>query len=256
MFAVNRAWLYALPIVLSIVLSSCASNLPPIGNSRDLKNTKTYTVQKGDTLFSISWRGELDYKTLGQWNNIRPPYTIFVGQKLKLFKPKQLARKYKTPPPQTKHRYRKPRRQEAVNRYHKPHRQEPDKKTAKTKKAGSPSWAWPIKGVISKNFSHTGNRGVEVAAKRGHPVVASASGKVVYSGNGLIGYGNLIIIKHDDTYLSAYGFNKQLFANEGQWVKKGQKIAEVGSIAGNKPALHFEIRKNGKPVDPMVYLSK
>ncbi|MEE9398587.1 MAG: peptidoglycan DD-metalloendopeptidase family protein [Methylococcales bacterium] len=240
----SRLWINGILLVLASVIASCASNLPPIRSSKDLKDVKTYTVQKGDTLFSISWRGELDYKTLGQWNNIRPPYTIYVGQKLRLFK-QQLARKYSIVPTQTKHRYQKPRSQEPVN------------KIPKTIKAArSTAWIWPITGAISKSFLQTGSRGIEVVSKRGHPVVASASGKVVYSGNGLIGYGNLIIIKHDDTYLSAYGFNKQLFANEGQWVKKGQKIAEVGSIAGNKPALHFEIRKNGKPVDPMRFLSK
>ena len=114
-------------------------------------------------------------------------------------------------------------------------------------------WAWPASGRVLANFSDA-NKGIDVAGKVGEPVYASAAGRVVYSGAGLRGYGNLIIVKHNDSYLSAYAHNSKLFVKEGQSVSKGQKIAEVGSSDTDQPKLHFEIRRLGKPVDPTRYL--
>lgn len=102
----------------------------------------------------------------------------------------------------------------------------------------------------------TVNKGVDLAGRKGEPVLAAADGKVVYSGTGLVGYGNMIIIKHNDVYLSAYGHNSRLLLKEGQWAKAGQKIAEIGSTGTTRDKLHFEIRRNGKPVNPLQYLPK
>ena len=120
------------------------------------------------------------------------------------------------------------------------------------------SWIWPVKGPLIQGFSTTGviNKGIDLAGTKGEPVLAAADGKVVYSGTGLVGYGNLIIIKHNETYLSAYGHNSKLLLKEGQWAKAGQKIAEIGSTGTQRDKLHFEIRRNGKPVDPLQYLPK
>lgn len=120
------------------------------------------------------------------------------------------------------------------------------------------SWNWPASGPVIERFSITGtvNKGIDLAGRKGEPVLATADGKVVYSGTGLVGYGNLVIIKHNDVYLSAYGHNSRLLVNEGQWVKAGQKIAEIGSTGTNRDKLHFEIRRHGKPVDPLQYLPK
>jgi lipoprotein NlpD len=115
-------------------------------------------------------------------------------------------------------------------------------------------WGWPAKGKVLGGFSEATNKGVDISAKLGDPVIASASGKVVYSGTGLRGYGKLIIIKHNANYLSAYAHNNEILVKEGQAVVKGQKIAEVGSTDAEQPMLHFEIRKQGKPVDPLKYL--
>ena len=115
-------------------------------------------------------------------------------------------------------------------------------------------WSWPVSGRIVARFSDPGNKGVDISAKLGDPVLASAPGRVVYSGSGLRGYGKLIIIKHNPTYLSAYAHNNQILVKEGQSVAKGQKIGEVGSTDADAPKLHFEIRRLGKPVDPLKFL--
>lgn len=117
-------------------------------------------------------------------------------------------------------------------------------------------WQWPLKGKVFRRFMQAGNKGVDIAAKESAAVASAAAGRVVYRGEGLIGYGNLIIVKHNDAYLSAYGNNAKLLANEGDEVAAGQPIAEAGVVSGKSPALHFEIRRNGKPVDPMDYLPK
>jgi len=115
-------------------------------------------------------------------------------------------------------------------------------------------WTWPVNGKVLRGFSDT-NKGVDIGGRMGQPVLAAADGKVVYSGSGLRGYGKLIIIKHNKTFLSAYAHNSQLLVKEGQSVKKGQKIAEMGNTDADQVKLHFEIRKFGKPVDPMQFLN-
>lgn len=111
-------------------------------------------------------------------------------------------------------------------------------------------WMWPAHGKVIQSFSST-NKGIDIASTLGEPVYAAAPGKVVYSGNGLRAYGNLVIIKHDHSYMSTYAHNSQLLVKEGQWVKKGQKIAEMGNTGSDKVMLHFEIRKQGKPINPI-----
>jgi murein DD-endopeptidase MepM/ murein hydrolase activator NlpD len=118
------------------------------------------------------------------------------------------------------------------------------------------SWNWPLKGVIAKNYSQTGRKGLEIMGKYGAPVLAAADGRIVYCGQGLIGYGNLVIVKHDAHFLSAYGHNSRLLVREGDYVKRGQRIAEVGMGTDKQPVLHFEIRKDGKPVNPTQHLPK
>jgi lipoprotein NlpD len=133
-------------------------------------------------------------------------------------------------------------------------------KPASTPSAAVPDavdWAWPAMGKLLAGFSEGGaqtNKGLDIAGKSGDPVLAAAAGKVVYVGNSLRGYGNLIIVRHNATFLSAYAHNSRILAKEGQAVTRGQKIAEVGSSDTDQPKLHFEIRRQGKPVDPAQYL--
>jgi lipoprotein NlpD len=116
------------------------------------------------------------------------------------------------------------------------------------------AFAWPVKGAVLEGFSEAKNKGIDIGGKAGDPVVAAAEGKVVYAANGLRGYGNLIIIKHNNTYLTAYAHNQALLVKENQVVKKGQKIAEMGSTDAERVKLHFEVRKLGRPVDPLRML--
>ena len=189
-----------------------------------------YRVRPGDTLYSIARRSGRDYHDLARWNGIRPPYLIHVGQVLRLVPRKPAARP---------HGKRRP----AVSR-------------KKVKKVLKHRWRWPLKGVIVRNFAATGRKGIDIAAPLGTPVRAAAAGKVVYSGSGLVGYGKLVIVKHGETYLSAYGNNRRLHVREGQWVKAGQVIGEVGRGSDRGTVLHFEIRRNGEPVDPLRMLPK
>jgi lipoprotein NlpD len=120
--------------------------------------------------------------------------------------------------------------------------------------APAADWIWPASGKVVDKFDEKRNKGISISGKEGDPVVASADGTVVYSGSGLRGYGNLVILKHNDDFISAYAHNKQILVKQGQAVKRGQRIAEVGRTDTNEPKLHFEIRRQGKPVDPLAYL--
>ncbi len=224
-------WLIGL-LILS--LAACSGSNPPRKRYFPPIHGQFYRVRPGDTLYSIARRSGHHYRDLARWNRIRPPYIIHVGQLLRL-KPRsrvKAAAKAKTGKAPSRH---------------------PKKIAKKNLKI---SFRWPLRGVIVRNFIQTGRKGIDIAAAPGTPVRAAASGKVVYSGDGLVGYGNLVIIKHGETYLSAYGNNRRLRVREGQRVKSGQTIAEVGRGNDGRAVLHFEIRRNGDPVDPLRYLPK
>ena len=236
-------------LLLILILSGCSHKQTQTSVTpypRDLTgNYKYYHVKQGDTLYSIGFRSGHGYKRLAEWNKIPPPYSIHVGQKIKLFNTKQ----------QYKGSLKEIHRKSPSGKL----RDGSQKKTlnsTKDKKLLKFNCQWPLKGTIIKTYSQSGKKGIGIKGKIGQSVKAAASGKVVYSGNGLIGYGNLLIIKHNETFLSAYANNSRLLVKEGQPVRIGQIIAEVGRGTNNKPSLHFEIRKNGKPVNPIWYLPK
>jgi lipoprotein NlpD len=215
--------------------------------------TRYYQVREGDTLYSIGRRSKLGLKTLARWNSIAAPYTIYVGQKIKLFTAPQADAKplrRAEMPPKIKPKFSGQVQKERISSQKKLTLSIDNRKVLKF------YCDWPINGKVLKNFSQSGNKGIDIATGSGQSVKAAASGKVVYSGQGLLGYGNVLIIKHDEEFLSAYGNNSKLLVIEGQQVKTGQIIAEVGTGPGDKAALHFEIRKDGKPVDPIDYLPK
>ncbi|HEY7987210.1 MAG TPA: peptidoglycan DD-metalloendopeptidase family protein [Methylophilaceae bacterium] len=234
----------------------------------------SYIVKKGDTLYAIGLEYGFDYKDIANWNGITPPaYTIRVGQALKLKAPASAgsspvvspavaapaategsvvsAIKTEAPPqakpldeptpaaasPETKADAAKP----------------VEKPAEKPLDDSAVEWGWPAVGKILAKFSDS-NKGLDIAGSIGQPVLAAASGKVVYSGNGLRGYGKMVIIKHNTTYLSAYAHNSQIVVKEGQDVVKGQKIAEMGNSDADSIMLHFEIRKLGQPIDPEKFL--
>ncbi|NNM01078.1 MAG: peptidoglycan DD-metalloendopeptidase family protein [Gammaproteobacteria bacterium] len=194
----------------------------------------TYRVRAGDTLHAISWRFGIDYRDLVSWNRLSDPDRIYVGQRLRLKAPPARKRAEVTVPSRSK---------PAPAR----------KKSQATTVAG---WRWPAKGRVETASSVLGSKGIRILGRRGETVSAAASGRVVYSGSGLRGYGQLIIIKHSDQFLSAYAHNQKLFAPEGASVRAGQRIAEMGDTDAKQVMLHFEIRRDGKPVDPLQYLPK
>ena len=193
-----------------------------------------HSVRTGETLFTIGWRYGEDPRDLARWNRLENASLIYPGQVIRLTPPAGERRSSSSSAPKT-----------ATGR---------PLPLIPTQPA--PPWSWPVTGKVSVEFGKrpgTGT-GILIDGTAGQSVKAAANGTVVYSGSGLIGYGELIIVKHNDTYLSAYGYNASLLVREGQVTKKGQKIATMGEGPGGKPRLHFEIRRNGKPVNPRQYL--
>lgn len=221
-------------------------------DARNPVNAGNHIVSPGETLYAIAWQYGHDYRDLAQLNHIAPPYRIYPGQKITLkgqFKvakrkptqvanvPKALSKVESTKPETAK---------SAIN-------------IKPVQSAGTAGWQWPVKGKILKTFSkhdHTFSKGIDISGTLGTPVCAAKEGKVVYSGGGLRGYGQLIIIKHNDTFLSAYAHNQGLLVKEGDTITKGQTIAYMGQTDADRVKLHFEIRKNGQPVDPLQFLNK
>ena len=297
------------------LLAACAatSNRAPVvdghGNTKAATKAKSpplkepdwrpasYTVKKGDTLYSIALDHGLDYRELAQWNGLADPNVILVDQSLRLTEPKLvLATNVRTVVLRGPKAVRVPattalsqleamaepkelladakvaRNPAVIAEAKTAARAEPEPKAgdAETGRASSnkitststsidgdddvDTWQWPANGKLLQGFGDNGAKGVDVSGKRGQAVYAAAAGKVVYSGAGLRGYGRLLIIKHNKTYLSAYAHNQQLLVKEGEVVKKGDKIAEMGDSDADQVKLHFEIRRFGKPVDPLKFL--
>jgi lipoprotein NlpD len=209
---------------------------------------KWVKAEKGDTLYGLSKRYGVSVDRLAQLNQLKKPYVIKPGQTIYL---KPLNTASRSPKHTTT---KKPKRSGSHTTARKT---QPARSTAQSISwPKTVHWQRPAKGKVVKKFNRRKNnaKGIDVAGKEGSAIVAAAKGKVVYSGNGLISYGNLIIIKHNKTFLSAYAYNRKLLVKEGDVVKAGQKIAEMGHAQKRRPILHFEIRKNGKPVDPLKYL--
>jgi len=254
---------------------------------------ENYVVRSGDTLYAIAWEQGLDYKELAAWNHIAPPYTIYPGQTISLkagvlsparpdtgvttapatpLAEKPAESEIPDEPMPSPGRYQTENRKEVESARAEPtvtRESTPEPATppatqvkpvpppAKTA-SGDPVWIWPTDGTVTSTFTagDSSRQGVDIRGREGQSVLAAAAGEVVYSGNGLIGYGELIIIKHDETWLSAYGNNRRRKVTEGISVSAGQAIAEMGQGQGNgdHAELHFEIRRKGKPVDPLRYL--
>lgn len=211
-----------------------------------------YRVKSGDTLYSIAFRYGWDWQALAARNNIPAPYTIRVGQLIRFGGSGQaVPMAATTPPPAAQRSTGRTASAAPVNAA----QAAADDKAVQTART-SGGWAWPANGQLIALFSSNGslNKGIDIAGDLGQPVAAASGGSVVYAGSGLRGYGELVIIKHNDTYVSAYGHNRKLLVREGQQVKAGQQIAEMGSTGTDRVKLHFEIRRQGKPVDPLQYL--
>ncbi|MCK5831620.1 MAG: peptidoglycan DD-metalloendopeptidase family protein [Methylococcales bacterium] len=252
--------------IASLSLIGCSTgkkNFAPVRSSvRDLvrskkyKTRKYYIVKRGDTLYSIGFRSRLGFLKLAAWNNISPPYHLTVGQRVNLYRPKKAFKK-RVVRKKTVAVVRKERgSSQKTSRVERSTSQKKSTISTDNKKVLKFNSQWPLKGKVIKNFSQTDKTGIDILGKEGQKVRSVDSGKVVYSGSGLKAYGKLLIIKHNNLYLSAYAYNQKLFVKEGQFVKKGQAIAEVGGVGRTNALLHFEIRKNGNSVNPLNYLPK
>lgn len=217
-----------------------------------------YVVQRGDSLYSIAWRYQLDDDELIRWNGLSPPYAIQPGQRIRLAPPAEEptatapARPPTPVPPATGPASPVP---AAAAPQVLPESRDTPALPVPLNRAPR-RWIWPAEGPVARDFSATdpGRKGLGIGGSEGAPVVAAADGMVVYSGNGLPAYGNLIIVRHDEVYLSAYAYNRELLVAEGDSVRQGQAIAYMGVDENRRALLHFEIRKNGKPVDPQTLL--
>jgi lipoprotein NlpD len=289
---VGKISLY-LTLALCALLTACTSTTAPVVDGWKQNNRtaeiSNYRVQPSDTLYSIAWAFGVDYRDLARYNNLREPYAVKPGQILRMSKVTAAPAPAKpaetqpaaivtaapaSPPPtattqsaakpqntaQTKSTQQATEDKTAVTKTS-------ENKTAATKTAETTTavaavptatrggWKWPTQGRVVRGFSKAsgGNRGIDIAGRIGQPVVAANAGKVVYAGSSLPGYGNLIILKHNDNELSAYAFNKVMMVKEGQTVTAGETIAQMGQNDKSKAILHFEIRQSGKPVNPMTY---
>lgn len=223
-------------------VSSPISMGPAMPGSENAGKPGYYSVRSGDTLTKIALDHGQAWRDIAKWNGLDNPNVIEVNQVLRVAPP--VSAEAKAPATQ---------KQASTA-------QVAQAQTAP--QAASPSnttddglaFAWPHQGAVLAGFDEAKNKGLDFAGKAGDPVMAAADGKVVYAGSGLRGYGNLVILKHNNTYLTAYAHNQTLLVKEDQAVQKGQRIAEMGSTDADRVKLHFEIRKQGKPVDPTKYL--
>ena len=225
-----------------------------------------YIVRKGETLYSIAWRADIDVRTIASLNKITAPYQIFPGQKIFLVKKTPQARK-----DNTSNKSSRKEQQTIVKKPVAPNKKQEyggivggekvSKKPLSKPKAFSQKidkWIWPTSGKVIAKFStkKQGNKGIDIAGSRNSSVKAAADGKVVYAGDVLRGYGQLVIVKHNDDYLSAYAHNDHILVKEQQAVKAGQVIARMGDTGAKRVMLHFEVRFRGKSVNPLKYLPR
>lgn len=253
----NRSFPKAIVFLIGFaLLSGCSStaNAPVINKSPNRQIPSELVVTKGESLYEISWRYGLDYLAIAKWNGLKKPYSLKQGQLLALrpgakTNPVAISQPIisKPLPATTKPTATKPATTQtaAVNT--------PTSSMAPL--AVPTAWRWPAKGQLLTKFSRkNGVNGIRIGGQPGNSIKSTAAGDVVYVGDGLRGYGNLIIVKHSEKYLSAYAHNRKILVTEGQRVKAGQQIAEMGSSGADKTMLHFEIRVNGKPQDPLKFL--
>ena len=248
-------------VLIAIVglLAACGSSrVYREGGARTRVSTPKYgastVVKRGDTLYRIAVNNGISPLDLAMWNNIRAPYTIYPGQRLRLYPESRTRQTASTTTRSATRPGARPPARPATT----PARPAPVRSSPEPAAASNLAWRWPADGQLVGRYvsGEPTKQGIDIAGTGGAPVRAAGDGVVVYSGSGLVGYGELIIVKHDDEWLSAYGHNRSRLVNEGQLVKAGQQIAEMGRTGAARDMLHFEIRHNGKPVDPLLYLPR
>jgi lipoprotein NlpD len=278
-------WLL-LALLSAMVLSGCANKNRPapvedrspnaarapakmVASGDNAGKPGYYSVKSGDTLIRIGMDNGQSWRDIARWNNIENPNLIETGQVLRVTPPEETgvvvrpvsstnvvtspapANTASAPAPASNTASVRP----PASAANPSNASTPTNNLANTDSAeDTVSFQWPTRGNVLAGFDEVKNKGIDIAGKAGDPVLAAADGKVVYAGSGLRGYGNLVILKHNNTYLTAYAHNQSLLVKEDQAIKRGQKIAEMGNSDADQVKLHFEIRRQGKPVDPAKYL--
>ncbi|MGH1461703.1 MAG: peptidoglycan DD-metalloendopeptidase family protein [Neptuniibacter sp.] len=274
----------AIAVIICLLLTACGGGTRAPVSDRSLSNSETpspntYIVRKGDTLYSIAFRYGIEYRALARLNNIDQNYSIYPGQRLKLRTATRITGKESIVSDKsiTAPKVEIVKRVEAKSKKTNVSARQTDQKPT-TKPSGKtvqnrvevkpksnwvpPSgpilWKWPAQGNVIQHYKTKGtvNKGINISGRKGSPVKAAAAGKVVYAGNGLLGYGNLVIVEHNQQFLSAYAHNSRVLVKENDKVKVGQKIAEMGNTGADQVMLHFEIRRDGKPMNPLKYLPR
>lgn len=237
---------------LVVLVAACAAppRAPVVEREQPPSRKIDYhIVSRGETLYAIAWRYELDTQKLAAANDLGPPYTLRAGQRLTLD-----TRGISSP--QVQRPASSPSRPSSESKPPAREQRQPSRATPALPDRGW-SWQWPVSGRVSREYdSNRQFKGINIQSSPGAPVEAAAPGVVVYAGSGLRGYGQLVIVKHSDTYLSAYAHNRHIHVEENQSVRKGQRIGEVGGDPADRNRLYFEIRENGKPVDPTRLLPR
>lgn len=278
-------WLL-LALLSAMVLSGCANKNRPapvedrspnaarapakmVASADNSGKPGYYSVKSGDTLIRIGMDNGQSWRDIARWNNIENPNLIETGQILRVTPPEETgvvvrpvsstnvvtspapANTASAPAPASNTATVRP----PASAANPPNASTPaNNLTSSDSAEDTVSFQWPTRGNVLAGFDEVKNKGIDIAGKAGDPVLAAADGKVVYAGSGLRGYGNLVILKHNNTYLTAYAHNQSLLVKEDQVIKRGQKIAEMGNSDADQVKLHFEIRRQGKPVDPAKYL--
>lgn len=265
------AWLLCL-----LLLASCTSTTQVYVSRREAR-AAVHVVERGETLSKIAWQHRVDPQELASWNGIENPDALRVGQRLRLVPPRGYVAAAPAPatsastPPATPPRAStttrpSPSATTPAARSTPPPSPRPSAsppaRSSTSQRPAAPAaapvlWSWPTDGSIVSRFGADGSvgSGLGIGGREGQPVRAAAAGRVVYAGGGLIGYGQLVIIKHDETFLSAYGHNSELLVTQGQDIARGATIALMGLGPNRQPRLHFEIRRNGVPVDPLLFVT-
>lgn len=237
----SRRCVLALASLLLLLAGCVSKGLPPVADRSPVANpaARSYVVRAGDTLYSIAWRHDRDFRQLARLNSIAPPFRIVPGQRLRLQGEVRAQVPANRPPAVA-----------ASKAPNKTPTTKPAPKNATTPKlAGPQSWVWPVPGQPTKRFGQAGNKGIDFGVTGASSIRATAGGEVVYAGAGLGGYRYLVIVKHSERYLSAYGFDATLRVLEGQQIKGNAILADIPSESAVQ-SLHFELRKDGIPINP------
>ena len=253
----NANWRYGCVFIIGCLLGAHGCSMParvPIADlTAEASRPLLRTVQPGETLYVLAWEAGIDYRVIARTNGLKHPYRVVPGQRIRI--PNVGDQTHVAPRPGKVIISTVPTKSFKGTRLKRDKGINGSDTSPVNEETTQRTWLWPVQGKVVRRFtSREESNGIEIGGKEGALIRASANGKVVYAGSGLRGYGNLLIVKHDNQFLSAYAYNRRLLVKENDTIAAGMEIAEMGNKNTGRARLYFEIRKNGKPVDPLNYL--